>query len=208
MPDIRCFLLVPTTRVRRELCRYSAADKRDCPLRGGWCHNALAPLDVIDEPDRRKCVCGDLWPHDDPRWPVACQCGYAFTPADHWQLFCSTLYRRSDNGEETTLSDAPDGAMWYADWMTHNRDASDHRYFGPDGRCLVCRVPKRHDWMIDGPASNCTKPDDKAHKCWVRHGEPPLITVDKNGDTCNAGAGSILTPDWHGFLRNGVLTTG
>jgi hypothetical protein len=31
------------------------------------------------------------------------------------------------------------------------------------------------------------------------------LTVDKNGDTCAAGAGSILTPAWHGFLRNGEL---
>jgi len=62
--------------------------------------------------------------------------------------------------------------------------------------------------MIDGPANNCTRKDDpgqKHHHCWVRHGVPPSITVDKNGPTCEAGAGSILTKNWHGFLRNGML---
>jgi len=59
--------------------------------------------------------------------------------------------------------------------------------------------------MIDSRASNCTLPDDNVHKCWVRHGEAPNFTVDKNGATCAAGAGSIQTSNWHGFLRNGVF---
>lgn len=48
------------------------------------------------------------------------------------------------------------------------------------------------------------------HKCWVRHGDPRAsnVTVDKNGDTCSAGAGSILAGDYHGFLQAGVLTAG
>jgi hypothetical protein len=49
-------------------------------------------------------------------------------------------------------------------------------------------------------------PDDGEHRCWVRHGEPPRITVDKNGPTCQAGAGSILAGDYHGFLRDGAFT--
>jgi hypothetical protein len=39
----------------------------------------------------------------------------------------------------------------------------------------------------------------------VRHGEAPNITVDKNGVTCGAGAGSIQCGSYHGFLRNGEL---
>lgn len=49
-------------------------------------------------------------------------------------------------------------------------------------------------------------PDDAEHRCWIRHGEPPLITVDKNGLTCAAGAGSIQCRDYHGFLRDGSFT--
>jgi hypothetical protein len=29
------------------------------------------------------------------------------------------------------------------------------------------------------------------------------LHVDKNGNTCAAGAGSIITGKWHGFLHNG-----
>lgn len=100
-----------------------------------------------------------------------------------------------------TLREAPDGAMWDAFWL-HGVPS----WCGDDGRAIICRVPNGHDWQIDGPASNCTRPNE-AHHCWVRHGEPPNLTVDKNGNTCAAGAGSILTKDWHGFLRNGYLVS-
>jgi len=78
----------------------------------------------------------------------------------------------------------------------------------PCERHLVVICPDGHWWNIDSRCSNCTLPDDKAHHCWVRHGEPPNITVDKNGLTCSAGGGSILTSDggYHGFLQNGSLT--
>jgi lambda family phage portal protein len=48
-------------------------------------------------------------------------------------------------------------------------------------------------WDIDGRASNCTRPDDDTHRCWVRHGDPRtgVVHVDKDGDTCGAGSGSI-----------------
>jgi hypothetical protein len=46
----------------------------------------------------------------------------------------------------------------------------------------------------------------RPHKCWVRHGEPPNHTVDKRGNTCGAGAGSILSGSYHGFLRDGSFT--
>jgi hypothetical protein len=59
--------------------------------------------------------------------------------------------------------------------------------------------------MIDSRASNCTLPNDREHKCWIRHGTPPDLTVDKNGKTCAAGAGSIQLGNYHGFLRNGHL---
>lgn len=75
----------------------------------------------------------------------------------------------------------------------------------PCDRHLMVVCPDGHCWDIDSRAKNCTMKDDKVHRCWVRHGEPPKITVDKKGLTCKAGAGSIQTPDWHGFLRNGEL---
>jgi hypothetical protein len=109
------------------------------------------------------------------------------------------LYCRVGGHVPFLLRDAMPGAMWDADWMPD-------RFKGPDGRCLVVVCPDGYQWMIDGQASNCTRPDDSEHKCWVRHGEPPNITVDKNGNTCQAGGGSIGTSGYHGFLRDGSFT--
>lgn len=107
------------------------------------------------------------------------------------------IYRRVDTGEE--IIDLPPGAMYYV------TEASQPYYRpGPDGRTLFVVTPGGH-WSPDSRASNCTDPDDNRHYCWVRHGEPPLITVDKKGETCKAGAGSIGIGGYHGFLRNGKL---
>jgi hypothetical protein len=70
---------------------------------------------------------------------------------------------------------------------------------------LMCMTPSNREWNIDGRASNCTMPNERTHRCWVRHGTPPNIHVDKNGNTCQAGAGSIVSGNWHGFLHNGQL---
>lgn len=114
-----------------------------------------------------------------------------------------SVFRRVDTGEEKRLSEFGPGAMWDAHWM---HDVPD--WCGPDGKCIVVRLPDGTDWHIDGRASNCTMPKDNKHRCWVRHGDPPNLTVDKNGVTCKAGAGSIQTKHYHGFLRDGVLTKG
>ena len=112
------------------------------------------------------------------------------------------LYRRTDTGEVLTLKQAGVGAMWDADWMPDV-------FKGPDGICLVVQTPGG-TWMVDNEASNCTRKGDRSHACWVRHGDPRecKVTVDKNGDTCAAGAGSILAGDYHGFLQAGVLSAG
>jgi hypothetical protein len=127
------------------------------------------------------------------------------------------LYRRSDTCELTTLSAAPIGAMWDAHWMAHE----DLRT-GPDGITLVVRTPGG-DWMVDAECANCTRTQwgpkeidgvmrekvwlGRTHYCWVRHGDPRTgnVHVDKNGNTCSAGGGSILQGSYHGFLHNGEL---
>ena len=75
-----------------------------------------------------------------------------------------------------------------------------------DGRHLVGVLPNGHEWDVDSRATNCTLPDDTTHRCWVRDGEPPNVTAGKAGHTCTAGAGSIQSGDYHGFLRDGILT--
>lgn len=72
-----------------------------------------------------------------------------------------------------------------------------------EGQHLHAVLPTGQHWDIDSRASNCGSPTDTEHRCWIRHGEPPAVHVDKNGRTCNAGAGSIAVKGWHGFLHNG-----
>ncbi len=98
-------------------------------------------------------------------------------------------------GQRVLIREIPPGGMWRADWWPGK---------GPDdGAALMVQTPGG-EWMIDGQASNCDRPNDP-HFCWVRHGVPPDVTVDKVGDTCGAGASSVLTGTYHGFLRAGFL---
>lgn len=116
------------------------------------------------------------------------------------------IYRNAETGEELPSRDLPVGAMWYE----HGDCDEYYRHKYPkggqcDGKFLVVNTPGG-EWHVDARATNCTLPDEHAHYCWVCHGVPPMITVDKNGNTCSAGAGSIAIGEYHGFLRNGELT--
>ena len=188
---IQCFFLVITGTEKRYLRRFVFSADSECPENGY--HNALSFIGTGDyDPDK---AIGDSYSHESGLWPTHCSCGYEFKDSDQWQLTGEPLYRREDTGELFTLKEAPIGAMWYADW---------YPFKGSDGHSLVVKTPGG-EWCVDAPASNCTKPGDNKHRCWVRHGRPPVITVDKNGNTCAAGAGSIAQKNYHGFLRNGFL---
>ena len=110
------------------------------------------------------------------------------------------LWRRADTGELMKLHDAPPGAMYYATWL----EDIECMQKGPDGHVLMVVTPGGA-WNTDSQASNCTMKQDTKHRCWCRHGTPPLVTCDKVGLTCAAGAGSIKKGSYHGFLTNGVL---
>jgi len=200
--------------MRRSLRRYkSQADYkvRECPANGY--HDEMVPFDEVPAMlDERGCYrvsdddVSDAPPRDDARWPRQCRCGYQFAAGDEWQLFQDLLYRRVDTGEVMTLRDAPPGALWRARWMENLGGSS--MWVGADGQAWMCKTPGG-EWHIDGPASNCTDKEGQTrgeHKCWVRHGVAPDFTIDKNGKTCSAGAGSILCGSYHGFLQNGYLT--
>lgn len=133
---------------------------------------------------------------------------------EHWSPDREIIeWTRQDTGERAEhLSTFPAGAMWYAYWMPPNwcwdNETEPH---------LIVRCPNpvnndpndlfvnTHDWDVDSRCSNCGSPQDRLHRCWIRHGAPPNVHVDKAGVTCKAGAGSIALPRWHGFLTNGVL---
>lgn len=201
----KCFLLEPTDQEQVTLRRYDVSEDRGgCP--GAWGYHRAIAIVVPQQPKSGE-ASGDNWPHDDPRWPAKCQdCDYLFVDTDAWQCNRNPLFSRSDTGELVGLMDAPAGALWYADWLTTER------YKGPDGRTLCARTPGG-DWIIDSVASNCTLRDDESHRCWMRHGTPPNVTVNKEPEppfdhTCSAGAGSIQAGAYHGFLTNGEFTDG
>lgn len=207
MTPIRCFVLEPTDTARRALRRYhpSSDTANKCPLPWGY-HDAQVSFDevavVLGDGGRYSIPTDGEPPHEAwAGWPTHCDCGYEFQNSDEWQLFSERLYRRSDTGELTTLRDAPAGALWRATWFEGRAD-----HCGPDGQAWVCKTPGG-DWHIDGRASNCTMPNDNVHRCWVRHGTAPDFHVDKNGNTCAAGAGSIMAGSYHGFLHHGHLTS-
>jgi hypothetical protein len=139
----------------------------------------------------------------DPRWPTHCTtCNEPVPEHAERQVFGEAIYL-DDEGREHSIRHPTPGMMWDAWW-------SPARWKGPDGMSLHVCCPDGHTWCIDSQASNCDKKDDvgefaSSHRCWVRHGTPPMITVDKRGRTCGAGAGSIQTPGYHGHLTNGVF---
>lgn len=117
----------------------------------------------------------------------------------------SPFYQNMSTGEEVEgWGQLPIGALVALDYEAYQK--------GSDGLAVTCKLPDGRTWYIDMRASNCTKPNDNVHRCWVRHGTVAgALHVDKNGNTCAAGAGSIDTtaggtkPGWHGYLHNHQL---
>lgn len=187
---IKCFMVEPTGKVFHY--RWSATDwdkkaEGTCPIHG-------------DRHMAREDCSKSEW--EGKLGPETCDCGYRFTDAERREGGGTEREcRRLDTGEILPRNTRwPVGAMWFAEWL----EEYPQFWKGPDGRILVVMTPGG-EWNIDSRAPNCTMKDDDKHRCWVRHGKPPEITVDKNGLTCRAGAGSIQCGDYHGFLRGGYL---
>jgi len=184
---IQCFWLEPIASVRVSLRRYRGGSLDDCPVHGYHTTSAViveAEPKPLPEPVPRGYEHSppqDLVPHDDPRWPTRCECGYEYVDDDCWQINRDRLYERSDGGPRCTMRDVPPGAMWDAWWrFTHPP--------GPDGRQLTVQTPDG-PWCVDSPSSNGKTP-------WTRTGKPPLVTARP----------SILMPGgYHAFLTEGVL---
>lgn len=205
---VECFWLEPTDRCAYALRRYASGST--CSGRFGY-HNARVSLGETPALFKGEgwCRTVEIGPKvedfiDDVRWPSKCeQCDYTFVDGDSRQVFFDLIYRRIDTGTELVIRDAPPGAMWDAWWMPP-------QWRGPDGKSLIVICPDGSQWTIDGPAKNCTLPNDDEHRCWLRVGDVPKVTVSKNGPpgwrTCGAGAGSIAVKGYHGFLVNGIFT--
>lgn len=201
MTPVKCFWLEPTPDSERYLRRYAGGT--ECTTCEHGYHQARIPIGTfpatLDAEGYESSPSTSEYDNDG-RWPPQAPCGYVFTDEDkkNDQIFVERIYSATD-GRTMTLKVASPGAMWNAWWMQHLIKKSS------DGLCPQVRCPGGGDWLIDSRASNCTMPGDDTHQCWVRHGAVPDLTVDKNGNTCAAGAGSIQTGNWHGFLRGGFL---
>lgn len=190
MAEIPCFMLEPTDKVRRALRRYTWSDENSCSIYGSG-HDASVPIEDVVEPGDGS-VSGDRWPHDDPRWPSQCACGYAFQETDQWQLDCTRIWRRVDTGLELTLHyrELPPGAMYWATWFgDYGSTYWQARGGGPH---LMVNTPGGL-WDADSVASNGPG--------WEWSGEPPHVTAHPSiGMQHNDGSWR-----YHGWLRNGVL---
>lgn len=141
----------------------------------------------------------------------------------HWdRLFVIKTGPRA--GEIFSSDKVPVGAMWDDETLGLWRGKQDIGYTGPDGITLTVQLPCG-PWHVDAQASNCTLPQYvpvegepntrrfvRSHYCWCRRGDPRTgyVHVDKDGFTCEAGAGSIwqnmgAKDDFHGFLYRGFI---
>jgi hypothetical protein len=187
----------------------------------GYC-NAMRLLDEVDEEwtehigedgskfRARSSYDAKNWPFD--AFPTSCErCSREMEKPER-QIFADEIYlvKTGDRSGQTFVRrELPVGAMFEIDYY---RDIPD--WCGRDGISLFVVTPGG-EWGVDMRANNCTRPDDKAHRCWVRRGDPRTgyVHVDKDAtiqETCEAGAGSIWINkdgprDWHGFLYRGYL---
>lgn len=191
---VKVFFCVPTGMVEYY---YGRVGKEPAVCSGGI-HSARKPLGTMPKDQQPK-----GWPPvSDPAWPTACdKCGAELSDDNSTRHSGGrTLFKRYDNGEPIEPYKVVGAVI------------EDREYgpFGHDGRSLICTVPGPHPWHIDSRANNCTMPKDDVHRCWVRTGKPEdgTLHVGKSAPgqtTCKAGAGSIQTGQWHGFLHHGAL---
>lgn len=174
-------------------------------------HNAYAPLGTVTDMEAWDAF-GRVEDYTHDRWPTQCASCGAPVPAtdlipevgkEYFRLHRQVSTERFYN----TPSGKPEpGDIYLLPW--HEPDHCPY-WSNCDGNHMYGILPNGWDWDMTSRASNCDLKDNKTHRCWVIHGsaEDGTITVDKNGDTCSAGAGSIAAPGWHGFLRNGEFVT-
>lgn len=186
---ISCFLITQTSRALHAIRRYALGTCAG----GGMCE-AIVPIGEADLvlSEHRSVPELPIAP-DDPRTPAHCdRCRRAFAPEVRPVIWQEPIYEASDGRQFTIrppgsrlgeLPPAPAGAMWVADWIEPGDG-----WTGPDGLCLMLRLPDGTDWMIDGPT--------RSGGGWSRTGTPPQITANP----------SIAAPGYHGWLRDGVLS--
>jgi hypothetical protein len=229
--NVAVFFTKPSGLERVSLRRYVSGRDDKCSHPDNWgYHNAEFSLGEL--PARWGKLCdsgrghkGGRWDAsefaDHPGWPTRCACGYEFTDRDPRQVSTDNVMVREDGlPGKFSKRNAVVGMMWDCYWWGDRYESVDGGpgwiNIGPDGLALVVAVPvlgtdgkwRARDFMPESRAKNCTRKDDGEHHCWVRHGDARRnqCHLDKNGNTCRGGAGSIVSNGWHGFIHHGFIT--
>lgn len=166
-----------------------------------------AETEIVREigPYNKDIGMGTPWPkRGNPLYPHACKsCGLPVPTDESVKIDESFVTQRLYN----TASGRPEPGDIYFRQLNCKVWGCGYGWTNCSGIHLHTVLPTGEPWDVDSRASNCTMKDDGEHRCWVRHGDPSkgeLVHVDKNGLTCAAGAGSIATSQWHGFLHHGI----
>ena len=177
----------PTGRYQRRLRRFTYGSKSECPgYRYG--HDGSAVIGEVPGAEHEP-VRGDSWPHDDPRWPAACErCGHQFADADEWQRSDDEVFRLPDGTEFAFTGSlgmvAPPGTMVRAAWYDGHA--------GQPGESWLIALPDGGDWITTQVA--------KGGGFWTVTGTAPNLTATPS-IFHNAPTG------WHGWLRDGELVS-
>lgn len=137
---------------------------------------------------------------DFTKWLLRCEsCGQAAPDDVEPSIFVAPVMNCDESGQLApgSMFFQPHSAGKCREWSNCN------------GFHLNVVLPNHYHWDIDSRASNFGLPDDRTHRCWVRHGDPTKgepVHFDKSGHTCNAGAGSIQMGEFHGFLHGGEIS--
>lgn len=184
------FIAGPTGTCRLVLRRFRHATGED-----GHFHDAVtvigedAPV-TPRQPDGRKPADTERVPHDDPRWPAACECGEPFRDNDRWQCLEQEWFE--GGGHRFTWGvgswDGPPGAMIRAEWRDDD----------PDNGCpaYIVFLPNGSAWCTRDRAA---RPGNSFGPQWTITGTPPRITVTPSIDDRDPAR------PWHGWIRDGVL---
>lgn len=213
---------------RADLRVYWGDDCPNCIGKGslGY-HNARFQIGEVADPNDQE-VGGELadYPRTDPRWPtkcddcpaavpptpppVLCECGCGEEKiadgAPRYHIFRTTLFT-DDKG---WIGIPQPGDLFWVGYYHTSDGVCFGKWTNCSGQHLVCVLPNGDWWDTGSRASNCTMREDTTHRCWVVNGDPrkgELVTVNKASATCAAGAGSIISGNYHGFLTNGKLTS-
>lgn len=189
MAGISLFVAEPAGTCRVALRRFRYSDDPD-----GHRHDVTVVIGE-NEPctgrteDGRKPAEEGRVPHDDPRWPRACDCGVPFGDDDQWQVNELDWYDGAGQRFPWGIGswDGPAGAMIRAPW----RDQ--------DGRpdAWVIFLPNGAFWCTNDRASRGN--GNELGPYWEVSGTAPGLTVHPSiNDTGSR--------PWHGWIRAGEMT--